>query len=106
MAICASGEKLLQEATGIRCGRVCPVANLFWGQKVKGERHEAQKTLPAWVDELLVGVALLVDVTCIERSVSKYDRNNITRIIGASNNECYEIIVSGAFDDGVESTGD
>ena len=27
MAICASGEKLLQEATGIRRGRVYPVAN-------------------------------------------------------------------------------
>jgi len=26
MAICASGEKLLQEATGIRRGRVYPVA--------------------------------------------------------------------------------
>jgi len=26
MAICASGEKLLQEATGIRHGRVYPVA--------------------------------------------------------------------------------
>jgi len=26
MSICASGEKLLQEATGIRRGRVYPVA--------------------------------------------------------------------------------
>jgi len=26
MAICNSGETLLQEATGIRRGRVCPVA--------------------------------------------------------------------------------
>ena len=42
MAICTSVEKLLQEATGIRCGRVYPVAkNLVFLYLIKAKGPEA-----------------------------------------------------------------
>ena len=36
-----------------KCSTTSPEKHLFWGQKVKGQGHQAQKTVPAWVCALL-----------------------------------------------------
>jgi len=47
MAICTSGEKLLQEATGIRRGRVYPVAkNAAYAKSWQVSCKELEKNCP------------------------------------------------------------